>query len=414
LLSLIDPALQASGKSTVQLRVTGSLAHPAVTGKLGIQDVSASYGDLPFRITALEGEITLEGERATLKALRGTSGGGTVTLNGFATLGEVPRFSLQANLSQVRLRYPSDFTSLLDGTLHLIGSAEHGQISGDVTVRQVFPAENFNWLARAGEWGGRAATPGPAISSPFAPKIRLNIQISSASSVRFEARDLRLLADIDVRLQGTLANPVQVGTIQILSGAAVFRGNRYTIRRGDLKMSNPFRTQPVLGLEAQTRIQHYELAVNISGPFDRLKIAYRSDPPLSTEDIVTLLAFGYARQQEAMATGVTHPVATVGASALLSEALSTQVSGRIQRLFGVSRIKIDPNVGGIGTTGGARITVEQQVTPELTVTYLTNTNSSQQRIIQLEWAVTDKISLLGERDQNGVLGTEIRFRQRFK
>jgi translocation and assembly module TamB len=242
----------------------------------------------------------------------------------------------------------------------------------------------------------------------------LNVQIDSAPAVRFETRDLRLVGDIDMRLQGTLASPVEVGTIQILSGEAVFRGNRYTIRRGDISMTNPFRTEPVLGLEAQTRIQSYDLTVNVSGPFDRLKISYRSDPPLPTADIVTLLAFGYARQQEEMATGETHPVTAVGATALLSEVLSTQVSGRIQRLFGVSRIKIDPNVGGVATTGGARITVEQQLTPDLTLTYVTNTSTSQYRVIQLEWAVTDKISVIGARDQNGIFGTELRFRQRFK
>jgi translocation and assembly module TamB len=416
LLSLIDPGLQANGRSTLKLHVTGNFERPSLNGAIRVQNVSIGYGDLPFRFTGLAGEISLEGDRATLRSLRGSSGGGTVTLGGFVTFGNIPRFNVQAELAQVRLRYPADFTSLIDGTLRLSGTTERGQITGDLTARQIFPSQNFNWLAQIGEMGNTTTLRGPAIASPFAPRIRLDVRLGSGPAVRFEAPDrtLRLAVDIDLRLQGTLANPVQVGTIQILSGEAVFRGNRYTIRRGEISMTNPFRTQPILGLEAQTRIQRYDLTVTVTGPFDRLKIAYRSDPPLPTEDIVTLLAFGYARQQQAMATGTTHPVTTVGATALLSEALSTQVSGRIQRLFGVSRIKIDPNVGGIGTAGGARITVEQQLTPELTLTYVTNTSSSQQRIIQLEWAVTDKIAVLGARDQNGIFAMELRFRQRFK
>jgi translocation and assembly module TamB len=58
--------------------------------------------------------------------------------------------------------------------------------------------------------------------------------------------------------------------------------------------------------------------------------------------------------------------------------------------------------------------VEQQVTRDLTLTYVTTTTSSQQRIIQFEWAVTDKVSLVGARDQNGILGMELKFRQRLK
>lgn len=414
LLSLVDPALQASGASSLKLRVTGSFARPALHGTMSVQNVNAGYGDLPFRITNLTGDVILEGDRATLRSLTGTSGGGRIALNGFVDFGTPSRFNLQADLNQVRVRYPTVFTSALEGTLRLTGGAERGEVSGDLVVRQIFAPENFSWIAYIGQVGSRVGPSGSVIGSPIAPKIRLNVRVKSSPAVRFESRDLRLVGDIDVRLQGTLAEPVEVGHVQILSGESVFRGNRYTIRRGDFSMTNPFHTEVVVNLEAQTRVQRYDLTVNLSGPFDRLKISYRSDPPLPTSDIVTLLAFGYARQQQEMATGAAHPAATVGASALLSQALSTQTSGRIQRLFGVSRIRIDPNAGGVGTTGGALITVEQQLAPELTLTYVTNTGVSQYRIIRVEWAVTDKMSVIGERDQGGIFGMEIQFRQRFR
>jgi translocation and assembly module TamB len=414
LLSLIDPAFQAAGPSAVKLRVSGSLAHPLVYGTLDVQEVSLGYGDLPARLTGLKGTVTLEGDRATIRSLRGTSGGGTVTLGGFLALADPPRFELEAGLTQVRVRYPPEFSSLLDGSLRLVGTAERGQLGGELIVRRISARADFNWLATVGKGGGAIEAKPAAIASPLASNLRLNVQVISAPAVRLETRDLRLVGDINLHLQGTLANPIQVGTLHISGGEAVFRGNRYTLNRGDISMTNPFRTQLVVDLEAQTRLQRYDLTVNLSGPLDRLKVACQSDPPLPTADIISLLALGYARQQEEMATTAVRPVPTVGASALLSEALSTQVSGRIQRLFGVSRIKIDPNVGALGSTGGARVTVEQQVTRDLTLTYVTTTTSSQQRIIQFEWAVTDRVSLVGARDQNGILGMELKFRQRLK
>jgi len=417
LLRLFDPGLQASGRSQLRLRITGDPRHPLLNGTLSVEDVSLGYADLPFRLVGLRGEIALEGDRATIKSLRGSSGGGSVELTGFVTLGDPLRFNVLASLSQVRVRYPSEFTSVLEGNLRLVGTPNRAQLNGEITVRQMFASENFNWLAWIGEAGGPSVAKPPGIASPYAAKVRLDIQVGAAPAVRVETRNFpfRLVGDIDLRLQGTLANPVQVGTIQILSGEAVFRGNRYKINRGDISMTNPFRTQPVIDLEAQTRIQRYDLTVTVTGPLDRLRLSYRSDPPLPTVDIVSLLALGYARQEEEMSTGGSHPVSTVGASALLSEALSTQASGRIQRLFGVSRIKIDPNVGGLaGATGGARITVEQQVTRDFTLTYVTTTSSSQQRIIQFEWNLSDRTSLVGDRDQNGVFGVELKFRQRFK
>ena len=414
-LSLLDPGLQASGQSEVTLRVSGSPQQPLLYGRLNVRDVSLSYADFPFRLTGLAGEIALDGDRATVHSLQGTSGGGSVSLSGFVTLADSPRFNLHAALAHVRVRYPLDLTSVLEGNLHLTGSTERAQVGGELVVRQMSPGENFNWLARLGEAAAATDLHPPALASPFAPRVRLDIQVISAPTVRFETRDLRLSGEIDVHIQGTLAAPVEVGTIQIVSGEVVFRGNRYKLDHGYINLTNPYRTQPVLDIEARTRVQRYDLTVMVAGPLDRLKLSYRSDPPLPTTDIVSLLAFGYASQQGEMATGATQPVQTVGASALLSQALSTQVSGRIQRLFGVSRIKIDPNIGGLGyTAGGARVTVEQQMTRDLTLTYVTTTTQSQQRIIQFEWNLSDRISLVGLRDHNGIYGMELKFRQRFK
>jgi len=80
----------------------------------------------------------------------------------------------------------------------------------------------------------------------------------------------------------------------------------------------------------------------------------------------------------------------------------------------VSRIKIDPNVGVPGYGSGARVTVEQQVTRDLTLTYVTDTSYSQYRVIQFTWNINDMMSLMGIRDQNGIFGLEVRFRHRFK
>jgi len=232
--------------------------------------------------------------------------------------------------------------------------------------------------------------------------------------VQLQTPNLRLVGDIDLRLQGTVANPVQVGSIHLLSGDSVFRGNRYTLDRGDISLTNPFHTQAYLDMEVETRVQSYNLTLDIAGPFDRLKFSYRSDPPLAQTDIISLLALGYVPQEQLFPALQGNPASSVGASAILSQALSSQIGGRIQHLFGVSRIKIDPYVGMPGLGSGERVTVEEQVTHELTLTYITDTSYSQYTIVQFEWNVTNNVSILGVRDPNGIFGIEFRFRSRFK
>ncbi|HEV2716954.1 MAG TPA: translocation/assembly module TamB domain-containing protein, partial [Terriglobales bacterium] len=102
---------------------------------------------------------------------------------------------------------------------------------------------------------------------------------------------------------------------------------------------------------------------------------------------------------------------------ILNAALNATVSNRAQRLFGVSSIKIDPQ--GLATETsptqtGPAVTIEQQVKDNLTITYTTNVAQTSQQIIQAEYNVTRNVSVVGLRDQNGVVSFDVRIRRRKK
>lgn len=196
-----------------------------------------------------------------------------------------------------------------------------------------------------------------------------------------------------------------------------FRGTRYTLSRGEINFANPFRLDPVLNVEATTTIQQYEVTLNFTGPASHLALAYRSDPPLPSSDIVALLALGSTGQESALrSSGTGGQTQGYGATAVLSEAISSQLGGRIEQLFGISRFSIDPFLAGTSTeqNAAARVTIEQQVTHGLTITYSTNATSNQQQVIQIEYAVRKDISIVALRDINGTFGLDVKFKKRFR
>ena len=67
LLTVFDSNLQATGRSTLRLRLTGTPGRPVLNGAMDIQDVSLDYSGLPFRFNNLQGTINLEGERAVIQ-----------------------------------------------------------------------------------------------------------------------------------------------------------------------------------------------------------------------------------------------------------------------------------------------------------------------------------------------------------
>jgi translocation and assembly module TamB len=90
------------------------------------------------------------------------------------------------------------------------------------------------------------------------------------------------------------------------------------------------------------------------------------------------------------------------------------VSSRVSKLFGGATVKIDPAF--VGTLGGssARITVQQQLTRQITLTYATNVNYSAEQLIQVAYQLTPSTSVVATRDETGVFSLVYKIRKRYR
>ena len=102
-----------------------------------------------------------------------------------------------------------------------------------------------------------------------------------------------------------------------------------------------------------------------------------------------------------------------GANTVLGQAISP-VSNRLSKLFGITNIKIDPLVQGITNTPQARLTLEQQISRDITVTYITNLSETSEQIFRFEWALSQHYSVIALRDDNGEFGLDLQYKRRFK
>jgi translocation and assembly module TamB len=171
------------------------------------------------------------------------------------------------------------------------------------------------------------------------------------------------------------------------------------------------RTEPVLNLQMQARINEYNIRLGLSGPLDRLQTTYTSDPALPPVDIINLIARGKTVESAAANQSSS---GTLGAQAALASTISSQVTGKIAQLTGVSQLQIDPGVGtNNGQNPGARIAIQQRVTSNLLVTFATDVTSTQRQAIQVEYKFNQKWSIGGTRNQNGGFGLEGRYQKDF-
>jgi translocation and assembly module TamB len=391
LLETADPNLTAAGVANLDPQVKGTLSRPFMRGRVNVQNAAISYVDFSNGLSDITGTLVFNEDRLQVQELTARTGGGLLHCGGFITFTPAQGlgFSLSANGRDIRLRYPEGLSSTADASFTLTGTLKNALLTGDVTVTRLGLNPQFdfaNYLI-----AGMRGAPAQKIDSPL-NNVRLDVHVTSTPELQVQTSLARLSGNVDLRMRGTASRPVVLGRVNLLEGTIYFNGTKYRMERGDVTFTNPVRIEPALDVELSARVRDYDITLGFHGSLNKLTPSYRSDPPLSSSDIISLLALGRTAEETA----------------------NPAIGSRVQRLFGVSRLKIDPNVGGALNAGLARVTVEQQVSNKLTLTYITNLNQSAQQIIQFEYNLNKDVSLVGVRDQTGVLSFDVLFRKRRK
>jgi translocation and assembly module TamB len=418
LLETADLNLMAGGVANFNVQVNGTLTRPSLRGRLNVQNGAIAYIDFPNGLSDITGTLVFNEDRLQVQELTARTGGGLLHCGGFITFSpsQGMGFNLSASGHDIRLRYPEGLSSTADASVSLTGSLKNAVLAGNVTVTRLGLNPQFdfgNYLAK-----GIRGAPAQKIDSPL-NDVHLDVHVTSTPELQVQTSLARLSGNVDLRMRGTASRPVVLGRVNLLEGMIYFNGTKYRMERGDVTLTNPVRIEPTLDVELSARVRDYDITLGFHGPLNKLTPSYRSDPPLSSSDIISLLALGRTAEESAnpamMGTSQYQPSVSESAStALIGQALNATVSSRVQRLFGVSRLKIDPNEGGALSAGLARVTVEQQVSNKLTLTYNTNLNQSAQQIIQFEYNLNKDVSIVGIRDQTGVVSIDVLFRKRRK
>lgn len=413
--------IYGSGFIETGVTIRGPMSQPQVAGRLEVKDATLNLAELPVVVSKTSGVILFDGSRATIQSLTGESGGGKVAISGFAGYsGDALVFRLHLNANEMRIRYPEDFSTVANTSLSLTGSSDSSTLSGHITVLRT----GFNPHSDFSSILAKSAEPvrTPSAQTGLLANMHFDVEIDSAPDITFQSSLAQgLQAEASLRLRGTGTNPSLLGRINITGGQLVFFGTPFTVNQGSIAFYNAVKIEPVLNLDLDTKARGIDVILNIAGPIDKLNLTPRSDPPMPFSDIVALLATGVSPTSDAatLMSGPASPqsLQQMGASALLGEALASPVTGRLQRFFGVTRLKIDPTLTGltgVENNPQARLTIEQQVTPEITFTYITDVTSTNPLVIQVEWAFSRKWSAVALREENGLVGLNFVYKRSFK
>jgi translocation and assembly module TamB len=417
ILQLFNPDLVAQGRAVVDATVKGPLRDPQLNGKLELRKASLYLGDLPIGVDNANGLVLFDRNRATIQKITAEVGGGQIALSGFVGFGAGPLvYRVQAAANQVRLRYPEGVSLTANAELSLSGTSASSLVAGTITVMRAAFMPRTDVGGMLSQFGGSQPDV-TGTASDYLKNIQFDVRVESGPSLEVTTSLARNIeSEAELRLRGTAARPVLLGNVSVTQGEIELFGNKYEINRGEIRFMNPTRIEPFFDVDLQTKARGIEVTISFNGTLNKLNLTYRSDPPLQSNEIIALLAMG---RDPSTTSGLAN--AQVSSQSLLQtgggaveQAIAAPVSGRLQRFFGVSKLKIDPQLTGVNNLPEARLTVEQSISRDITLTYITNLARTNEQLVQIQWDINRKWSAIATREENGVFGIDFQYRKRFK
>ncbi|HMF78236.1 MAG TPA: translocation/assembly module TamB domain-containing protein [Bryobacteraceae bacterium] len=406
----------SSGGIVVNAVVRGSFTKPLVNGRVELKNANVNYSGSPNGLSNGNGVIALNGTTATIQNLTGESGGGKVSLSGFVGFGtSLLSYNLRATANSVRVRY-ADISLTSNASLSLTGNSRRSLLGGTVTINRLAYSSSSDVGSLL------SATSKPPTSAAEAPSgllagIRLDIRVVTAPDLHVVTTYAeRLEVSSNLRIRGSAVAPGVLGRVRVTSGQLVFFGNTYTVNSGSIDFYNPNVIEPVLNVSLETSAQGVDVSIGVSGPMSELKLSYRSDPPLTFEQIVQLLATNTTPADATIASHQPAPpqqsVSQMGGSAILGQAVANPLASRVQRVFGLTQFKIDPTLSGNNGQPSARVTLQQKIANNITFTYTTDVTQTNSELVRVQWDMSSAFSAVALRDFNG--NVSVQFLYKFK
>ncbi len=403
----------AAGTAELQLAVTDEWSNPNVAGELKIRGGEVKIKDIPQKFTAMNGNVRFSQGRIVVESFAAEMGGGTLDVSGWAQLSgiELQNFSLKTSVSNVTVRYPEGLTSTLTGNLYFDGDRKEQTLSGDITIKKARYDKIIEWKTMLVDVG-KGLYQKKQTDIGWIGETQINVRFHGSENIVFQNNLAKMLLTVDVFLRGTVNHPQLLGRIEAEKGTVYFRKNDFKMLHASIDFVDPNRMNPVLDIQAETQVKEYQIRLAVTGNADRASVTFISDPSLSDSDILSMLALGKKGSELA---GKETSVGVGEAASFATGQFQDIFENRARGLTGFDRFQVDPYVNQ-NNTSVPRLTVGKElVQNKLYVTYSSNVGAAMpEQMISLEYILNRHFSLVGEKDETGNTGADIKYRFEFE
>lgn len=335
---LIGHVHSAEGTVTGRARVTSTGDDYNLTLSSFTDKLNLSIEGIPFPLNDVKYAVELQDKRLVIKELRSTLDNGSVAFKGEIYFqDDEPDVNLKYVLDRAEIPVFDKSSVNLSGEGIILGNQWPYDVGGEIIVnRALIVNELSDFNSKSGTLGDVRYLPKNQ-ESLFGKLFRLNVNVKAENNIRItnSLMDVSLRGETHIfgsptrpRGEGRLTSPQN-------SSRVYFKNNEYRLTSVDISFSpKKDLTNPDFDIEAVTFITNYKVIAKAYGDLERFNFDLSSDPPLTRNSILSLIAFGYTDDlQNAIAAKDRQSLTQIGVGSFVFDRF--KISDILNKQFGL-------------------------------------------------------------------------------
>jgi translocation and assembly module TamB len=405
------------GTMRLELRFTGKWDNPSLVGTGRLDGGVFSFRGYAQLFEEMRAEATLSREKLIFEHFEGRSGGGYIDGRG-----ELPlrfdahqRLFFSVDFFDMRFPYPDDFRPVLQGHVELLGPYDDFLVTGDVEVQSAQYTRTLRPERVLVDFRKRLAdVTARREASEF--RVRLDVNAIADGTIRIKNNLADMYAKGEFKVAGDVSRVIILGAFDVTEGTVEYQGNRYDLKRVSVEFQDPRRNNPRLDARAETKKGNVTVTVSVTGTLDKYEVDLSSDPPLSKNDIVSLLSLGVTSQALAGSEGA---VGAGVASSLVLGPYKGRFEEGVKGIVRLDKFAIEPAFSASTKSFEPKFIVGKSFGDRFSVSVSTSVGTTAESSATAEYKLLENVFLSGAWESatttsEGDLGADVKIRYRYR
>ena len=249
-----------------------------------------------------------------------------------------------------------------------------------------------------------------AFAVPNIPVV-CDVSVETKAPVRVDTAFLQTNAHVRLQVRNTINDPAVSGMVTLQGGSLIFPYKPLYIHKGSLAFFPDQLCDPAIELVACNKIKKYDVTLQVAGSLLSHHSMLDATPPLSEEQIIALLLVG---SEESLLNSMMPALVMQNIKKLIfSNNQSRFLEKYFKPLLRPFSIALVPSFSDQTGRGGLRGALEISVEDRWRAVIQKNFSLTEDTRFELEFFVSDDITLRGIRDERRDMGGEVEMRWKF-